>query len=79
MSCRSVGQAGPPSGSERVVISCRVCGEVEALELQVDVITPERLGNMTPRCSERRSWDVEIVLIAEMAGNKKAPATEGRE
>jgi len=56
-----------------------VCGEVEALELQVDVITPERLRNMTPRCSERRSWDVEIVLIAEMAGNKKAPATEGRE
>jgi hypothetical protein len=64
----------PPSGFDRVVISCRVCGEVETFDLQAGVITAARLRNMTPRCSECRSWNVEIALIAELAGNKKAPA-----
>lgn len=69
----------PPSGFDRVVISCRVCGEVEMFDLQAGVITPERLQNMTPRCSECRSWNVEIALITELAVNKRPPTEEARE
>jgi hypothetical protein len=58
----------PPSGFERVVISCCACGELETFDLQTGVMTPERLNIVSPRCSECDSSDVGIAVIAATAG-----------
>ena len=50
----------PMPGFGRVVISCRTCGQVDMLDLQEGVITPERLRYMSPRCTEFGSRDIDL-------------------
>jgi hypothetical protein len=45
---------------ERLVLSCRAFGGVDALDLPRGVMTPERLRYMSPRCSECGSRDIDL-------------------
>ena len=46
-----VGMGLPPPGFDRVVISCRACGEVGTLDLSAGIVTPLRLSVISLRCS----------------------------
>jgi hypothetical protein len=50
----------PPPGFDRVVISCRACGQVDVLEPQADGMTFERLRYTSPRCSKFGSRDIDL-------------------
>jgi hypothetical protein len=55
---------GPtPPGVDRLPLSCRACGGVDMLDVPQGVMTPARLSNIRPCCSECGSTDFEITLL----------------
>ena len=55
---------GPsPPGFDRIVVSCRSCGEAVTLDLQRGIITPEQLHQIWRHCTTCLSGDIEIAEV----------------